>query len=235
MFTQLLHNSSVALFPLRCNSCLDYTPLFFKSEENFLIIKREAIAGGFSPNPTYWALPLKCLDSLRDSKGYWRAGRCSSYLCFQSYFDRTRYLSLAKGSTSSKEFVPLPSLLSTVTVLQENCVPFLCWTKWEGEKLRAHRYILLGLRNKAKQKSKPKPLSFHPCLAMKVPSYLQACWQYFRMVHHTPSPLEGQTLSVLWDNYSLDCTSQRICIKHFYRKKIFEICESAFQTRLSSG
>lgn len=95
-----------------------------------------------------------------------------------------------------------------------------------GEKLRAQWYILLGLWNKAKQKSKLNPLSFHPCLAMKVPLYLQACWQYFRMVHHTPSPLEQQTLSVLWDNYSLDCTSQRFCIKHFYRKKIFEICES---------
>lgn len=46
--------------------------------------------------------------------------------------------------------------------------------KMGDEKLRAHWYILLGLRNKAKQKSEPKPPSFHPCLAMKVPSYFQA-------------------------------------------------------------
>lgn len=134
---------------------------------------------------------------------------------------------LVAGSSSSsrEELVPLP-ISSTLELLGGRITfPLSAEQNGRREKLRAHWYVLLGLGNKAKQKSEPKPLSFHPCLAMKVPSYFQARWQYFRTVYHTPSPPEQQTLSVLRDNRSLDSTSQRFCIKHLDRKKIFETCE----------
>lgn len=80
-------------------------------------------------------------------------------------------------NTSGKEFVPLraPSSPQTPQPSAGELHSLSPLNKTGEEKLRAHRYVLLELRNKEKQKSKPKPLPFHPCLAMKVPSYLQAC------------------------------------------------------------
>lgn len=98
------------------------------------------------------------------SKGYSRAGRCSSCLCVQSCFDTTQSLSLATVNTSRKEFVPLPSLLNTETLPAAELCSLSPEQNGSGEvKSRLVDFIRMKKQSKTKKQTQTSFLSSLPC------------------------------------------------------------------------